>query len=410
MAGKADEWQGDWGATQGLLHIAGTLVAAPLAGAAGALIGGREHRQHTGELLRTTTRPPLARVLVAALPTAVWAALGQLAVVAGALLASWPYASGGRPVVSTLLVPAVLVLSTALLGYVTGAVVRVRLAPPLFGVAVYAGLGIPGYSDRTAAYLSPASWESVVDGGVPVWWQPLVAVAWAGGSAVAAVLVLAARRRWTALVPLTAAAVAGVLIVQTDERMWRDDPLVFRPVCDTSAWPELCVPARYPGMLPDIRRALEPVTDRLAGVEHLPVRLTAVPGDLAPGEERLPALTPLGQSMVRGRLTDPEFYAWGTAASLVHAREGCTALDEDQRYQDLSLVLREWLGAAPGRTGEEIWDTYHHPDTAAEQARTRTFLRRFDRLETMEREERRRWLSAYFGALARCAPDRMPAL
>ncbi|MCE0444684.1 hypothetical protein LT493_02755 [Streptomyces tricolor] len=95
LAGTADRWQGGWAETATEAHTA-LLIALPLAAAAGCWQGGRERRRGTEELWATTVRPPLARLLIPALPVALWVAAGYLVAVAAALLATWPLRPG-RP-------------------------------------------------------------------------------------------------------------------------------------------------------------------------------------------------------------------------------------------------------------------------------------------------------------------------
>jgi len=119
LGGKRDQWQGDWGATASLLHTV-LVILLPLAAAAGCWQGGRERRRRTEELWGTAVRPPLARFLASALPTAAWAAAGYLAAAGLALLASWPYALGGGPRAGLLPGDTVAVASAALAGQVIG--------------------------------------------------------------------------------------------------------------------------------------------------------------------------------------------------------------------------------------------------------------------------------------------------
>ncbi|MER6911649.1 hypothetical protein ABT354_08265 [Streptomyces sp. NPDC000594] len=399
---RAGEWQGHWGETASMLHATGTLMATPLAVAAGCWQGGRERRRGTGELLASTTRGRLARTVSAGLPTALWAAGAFLAAAVLVLLASWPYTWAGAPRLSAVVASTALVLSGAMLGHVLGALAPWRITAPLAGIGTYVLLGAGSYSTSPPHYLTPATWSSYI-ADIPVWWQPLVAIGWPAGLALAAVLGYAARRRWTAVVPLAVAALCGVLISEYNERMWRDDPLTRRTVCDTSVRPALCVKAVHPGLLPEVKRALTPLLDRLEGVENLPARM--VEGAEYAG---MNPLAPYGQTqtVTRGRLGDPELFAWAAAAGLIHRRDDC--MSDDDRLYRLETGLQEWLGSPRGHTGAQAAKGYRwSEDEAAQKAE---FIRTFDRFAALGPEERRRWLSGYFGALKACAPDRVPAL
>ncbi|MER5856192.1 hypothetical protein ABT131_11310 [Streptomyces sp900105245] len=396
---KADEWQGDWGATAALLHT-GLLILIPLAAAAGCWQGGRERRRRTEELWATAARPPLPRFLASALPTAAWVALGYLTGVALALLACRPYALGGGPRLGLLPGDTVALVAASLTGQVLGRVVPTRLAAPLLALAGYVGLGLLERSPADPSHeLSPA--RLVGDAQLPVWWQPAAMAAWTGGLALAAVLAYTARRRVTALLPLAAAVAAGVLLVQTGDGLWRPDPLSQRQVCDTSTTPAICVNARYAGLLPQVKEALSGITDKLEGVENLPERWDDLPG--GPDDRaHLPMVTPIGRSVVRGRLTDPRQYAWEAAAAL----EGHGNCD-DPRVAELDELVEHYLAPSPG---ESHFDDLYRDGTKAERAEQRREEAGRARLAAMSAGERRDWLSAYFATTGRCDVKGVPAL
>ncbi|MFF5859055.1 hypothetical protein ACFY8B_26080 [Streptomyces sp. NPDC012751] len=401
----ADRWQGGWSETAVRSHT-GMLIVLPLAAAAGCWQGGRERRRGTEELWATTVRPPLARLLAAALPGALYTAVGYLVTVALALLATWPYAYGDRPHPELLPGDAVAVAAGALAGHVLGRIVPTRLAAPLLAMAGYLGLGIVAADGpEYARPLSPAALARV--GELPVWWQPWAMAVWTGGLAVAAVLAYAARRRVMALLPLAAAVAAGTLLAQTGDGLWRTDPLTRRQVCDTSTVPAVCVNARYAGMLPQVSAALSGVTDRLEGVRNLPARWADRDGAPRGDEARLPGLTPLGWSTVRGRLTDRRQFAWEAVAAL-SGRGDCPEDAEDAGAAVTARVL----------VADDAVESYLAPDQSREDAavpggdtaedRRRRAAR--TRLARMGEQERREWLSAYFAARAGCDAKEVPAL
>ncbi|WP_107089023.1 hypothetical protein [Streptomyces sp. NRRL B-3648] len=397
LGGTADRWQGDWAATATEVHTV-LLITLPLAGAAGCWQGGRERRRGTEELWGTTVRPPLTRLLTAALPVALWVAAGYFAVALLALLATWPYAQGDRPHPSLLPGDTVAMAAAALAGHVLGRAVPTRLAAPLLGVGGFLGLGTT-LGDPSAAVRALSPVTSSLDE-LPVWWQSCAMAVWTGGLALAAVLACAARRRVTFLLPLAAALAAGTLLAQTGDGLWRPDPLARRQVCDTSVAPAICVNARYAGMLPQVREALSGITGKLEGVRNLPARWADHAGAPHAGEARLPGITPLGWSTVRGRLTDPRQFAW----------EAVTAL-ENSDCPESAMTLRVLRA-------DDAVESYLAPNTLQRQglvpgdgpAEERRLLAARARLAGMAEQRRRDWLSAYFAARRGCRPKEIPAL
>jgi hypothetical protein len=237
-----------------------------------------------------------------------------------------------------------------------------------------------------------------------VWWQPVTLVVWTGGLATAAVLAYAARRRWTALLPLAAATAAGTLLVQTGDGLWHTSPLARRQVCDTSTTPQICVNARYEGLLPQVTDALSGLTDRLEGVRNLPVRYEDLPGEPARDEAQLPIVTPIGWGVVRGRLTDPEQYAWEAGMMLV-GRSWCD--EPDPRLDPVDDAVEHYLAPKPV---EKYFDKLLAEGSQADRARLDTQLAARARLKAMDEEERRTWLSAYFATVDECDPSEVPTL
>lgn len=403
LAATSERWQGGWAETRDHVHMLAAMLGVPLALAAGCWQGGRERRRGTGELLATAVRGRTAGLLASALPVALWVVAGYAAATALAWLATWYCATGDRPQATTPLADAAVLASAALLGHVAGRAVAWRLTAPLLAAAGYVGLGVVGYGDRGAAgYLSPLSDGSVTSS--PVWWQALAMAGWAGGLASAAVLAYTLRRRAVALLPLAAAVAAGSLLVQTGDGLWRTDPLTRRQVCDTTTTPQVCVNARYQELLPQVTDALSGLTGRLEGVRHLPVRFEDRPGRPRPGEAELPMLAPIGWSVVRGRLTDPEEYAWAAGMSLQGRGECEEVAPRVARADD---AVEYYLAPSPLR---RRFDEQHARGSAAERAELGARLAARERLTSMGDAERRAWLSAYFAARNDCDPKGVPAL
>ncbi|MER7576459.1 hypothetical protein [Streptomyces sp. NPDC126514] len=396
LAVPAETWQGGWAETRDRTHTAAVLLGFPLAVAAGCWQGGRERRRRTGELLETAVRGPLPRFLASALPVALWVAAGHLAAAALALLATWYCATGDSPYVLVPLADTLVLGCAALAGQVGGRVLPWRLTAPLLATAAYVLLGTLSYDSRsTLAPLSPLLDTAAHQ--VPVWWQPMVTVAWVGGLTTAAVLALTARRRATALVPLTAATAAAVLLVHTgDDGLVRTNPIALRQVCDTSTTPQICVNARYEKLLPQVTEALSGLTGRLEGVRNVPVRFVDVPGRTGEDEVRLPMITPLGRSVAGGELTDPQRYAWEAGMMLV-GRSWCDRTDPaTSRVDD---AVEHYLAPKPMR---DDFDELDPEIDAKKRARAR--------LLAMADEDRRTWLSEYFLTADVCDPKAVPEL
>ncbi|MER7487714.1 hypothetical protein ABTY20_17750 [Streptomyces sp. NPDC126497] len=403
LAVGSERWQGGWAETREHVHTAAIILGVPLALAAGCWQGGRERRRGTGELLATAVRGRTAVLLGSALPVALWLVAGYAVATALALLATWYCAMGGVPRWGTPLADAAVLACAALSGQVVGRLVAWRLTAPLLAAAGYVVVGVAGHDRRgSVRYLSPFAETSSTS--VPVWWQPWAMVAWTGGLAAAAVLAHTARRRAVALLPLVAAAAAGTLLVQTGEGLWRTDPLARRQVCDTSTTPQICVNARYGNLLPQVTEALSGLTDRLEGVENLPVRFEDRPGRPGPDEVELPMITPIGWSVVRGRLTDPGEYAWSAGMTL-QGRGDCDEVAP--RVSAVDDAVEYHLAPSPLR---RHFDEQDARGDAARRAALGERLAARERLASMGDAERRAWLSAYFATRGECGRSGVPSL
>ncbi|MFD4540687.1 hypothetical protein [Streptomyces bauhiniae] len=400
MIATARKWQGNWAETADQLHDS-LLMILPVAAAAGCWRGGRERRRRTEELWSTAVRPPLTRLLAQAVPVALWVAAGYLLVIACAAVATWRYALGDHP--HLILVPGdtVALMAAAVVGHVVGRTVHSMLTAPLLGVAGFAGLAA-AVPHGDVQPLDPASFA--VKGSWPVWWQPLAMTAWTLGLAVALTLVCAARRRATALVPLAAALTAGVLLVQGGDGTWRPDPLLRRQVCDTSTTPAICVNAQYGRLLPQVTTALSGVTGKLQGIQGLPARWADRENGPRTDEAQLPILTPFGWSLVRGRLTRPDRYAWEAAAALSD-RGQCEPPSERVSLADGAVLT--YLAPSPDQSE---YDAVMAKGSTADRAHLRADQAARAKLATMDEQRRRTWLSAYFTARAVCDDKAVPSL
>ncbi|MGW4198607.1 hypothetical protein [Streptomyces sp. NPDC005004] len=399
LSATSANWQGGWAETAGTLHTS-MLILLPMAAAAGCWQGGRERRRRTAELWGTAVRPPLTRLLASALPVALWAALGHLLAVAAALLATWPYAMGDHPRLDLVPGDTAALMAAALIGHVAGRAVPTVLAAPVLGVVGYVGLGLLSHSDAEGSPLSPAAYVGA--GFRPVWWQPFAMAGWTLGLALALTLAQAARRRVTALLPLAAALASGALLVHTGSGVFQTDPLTRRQVCDTSVTPAVCVNARYAGLLPRTTDALSGVTGKLRGVRNLPVRWEDHPGRPHDDEAQLPSVTPLGWSVARGRLTDPQAYASEAVAML---RGDCET--SSVRVARADDAVSAYLAPSPA---QDDFDRQDAKGDAAHRADLRARLAARAKLAAMDERQRRAWLSAYFASRPHCAVKGVPSL
>ncbi|MER5475073.1 hypothetical protein ABZX90_05975 [Streptomyces sp. NPDC002935] len=412
VAAKSAEWQGSWGETTEMLSTAAAMIGVPFALAAGSWQGGRERRLRMTELRSSTARTPLVQLLVAALPLAGWLAAAYLLVAAGVLIACAPYASAGGPAPTVYAGNALSLAACAVLGHTAGRAVSFRLTAPLLAIGGYLVAGVLGTQRSDLRYLAFCAVHILGDENLAVWWYPLVSALWAAGLAAAAVLALTAYRRATALLPLAAALGAAVLLVQTGDGLLRDNPLAHHQVCDTSAAPDICVNATYPGMLPEVTRALSGLTGRLEGVRNLPVLYEDLRRSPRRNEAQLPNLTPFGWSAVRAEVTDPERYAWEAAHALV--RWDCPASPPAQRVQVTDEAVLRWL--APDSLSEDLRRRFmaraRQQGDTKELARYRAEDRAYAHLTAMTDDERRSWLGRYFATADQCdpKPSEVPSL
>ncbi|MGW2334273.1 hypothetical protein ACWCXS_09985 [Streptomyces sp. NPDC001685] len=402
LAVPAESWQGGWAETRDHSHAAAVLLGIPLSLAAGCWQGGRERRRGTGDLLETAVRGALPRFLASAVPVAVWVAVGHLVAAGCALLATWYCATGDSPYLVVPLGDSLLLGCAALAGQVVGRAVPWRLAAPVLATAGYAVLGFLSYDhDNAWSALSPLT-DASADR-MPVWWQPWVSVVWVGGLAAAAVLFLTARRRAVALVPLACATAAAVLLVGADG-LTRPAPVAGRQVCDTSTTPQVCVNARYERLLPQIAEALSGLTGRLEGVDHVPLRFEDRRGRPRADEAELPMVTPLGWSVVRGKLTEPRQYAWEAGMALF-SRADCD--DTEPAVARTDAAVEHYLAPSPQ---EKYFDELDARGSAADRAALKDRQRARARLLGMAQDERRAWLSEYFATAGDCDPSGVPTL
>ncbi|MFF5335176.1 hypothetical protein [Streptomyces sp. NPDC013181] len=392
MAAKADSWQGDWGATQDLLHSGATLLGGPLVAAAACWQGARDHRRRTGELWNSTPRARWSRTAAAVLPVALWALAGYAVALAASLLATWPYAGGGGPSPSVAVADGAFLAAAALLGLTAGVLCRWRLAAPVVAALMYLLLGVPTYSESAARYLDPAT-ETPLENQLPVWWYAPAMALWTCGLAVAALTAVVARRRLAALVPLAVAAAVAPLIVQTGDGLFREDPAAGRLVC-TEGSPRFCLGERQKHLLPQVEEALAGLAGRLEGVRGAPERYT----DDRSGQNADDAWMPtpnLGWYLLRGRLRHREDYAWQVGLNLANreCRDADATDDDGSPSWETDSAVAAWLAGPEGAL----------PPGAEKSPELL-------RLEAMPDAERRAWLGRFMTTRKSCDPAEVPAL
>ncbi|MFI0814432.1 hypothetical protein ACH4TX_08130 [Streptomyces sp. NPDC021098] len=396
MAGKAHLWLDAWISTADYLRTAGLLVGGSLTAAAACWQGGRERRRGTRDLLATMPRTPLRRALLAAAPTILWPVAGYLLTAAVCLVATWQYASYGRPWVSLMVADATALGALGVLGFLTGRVVPWRLAPPLVAVGTYLALGLPTYSESATTWLSPAlqgfhTWER------PLWWFAPVSMMWTAGLAGAALLAYAARRRVTALVPLAAAATAAALLTQLGtEGPWRPDPAAAALVCDDGT-PQVCAARVHARMLPGASAAVAGLSAKLRGVPNAPARV--VESESSANRKTDARVSGWDTYFRPDRAAQPEFFAYNAAAAVADPAFFCPTPDTRTRPRsdDISSAVVDWLAPLPGRD-----DPIFGPPP---QLYTRTLTR----LRTMPDRDRTRWLGDYLAAAHSCRLERVTA-
>ncbi|MFF1919566.1 hypothetical protein ACFVW8_03195 [Streptomyces sp. NPDC058221] len=399
MATTADRWQGGWGETQGHLHAAASLLAGPMVAAAACWQGAREHRRSTDELWLSTPRARSARVVLAALPVALWAVAGYLLVLAASLLATWPYAGSGSPFPSFAVVNCAFLLAVGLLGFVVGQRCRWRLAAPALAVVLYVVLGVPDYSEWPARYLDPA-FQYYLSGSLPVWWFAPAMVAWTGGLGLAALVSHAARRKRLVLVPLAVAAAVAPFIALTGPGLLPPDPARDRLVC-TDGTPRVCLNGLDAALLPQASQALSGLIERLDEVPGAPVGYVGHEVREGSGEIQL-SMPARGWGIVRDRLSKPEDFVWQAAASMTFERRECPdssgakkpgGSDDSGRVMDTDDAVTNWLA---GRRAVQPPGAEKRP--------------LFRRLEAMPAPQRRVWLGRYLATRKSCDPSEVPVL
>ncbi|WFE38222.1 hypothetical protein [Micromonospora sp. WMMD998] len=261
------------------------LLMWPLALAAGAWQGRREHRAKVGELFATTARSRAGRMLPVLGAMALTLALAYLLVTAAGLagiVTTAPY----RPLPTFAVVTGVGALSlvaAAWLGLGLGRMLPALVTAPALGVAgvLVVFFSTVGPADRLAAAISPVhgsgpfhdyqTIDNRVSGALAIWLT---------GLAVTGLLLFVAgdwRARTAALLPVALGLVAATAIVPRDRDVlnWPVDPVARELICTEDA-PTVCVSRVHANVLD----TLTPLArEGLAALAKLPDAPTAVHED-----------------------------------------------------------------------------------------------------------------------------------
>ncbi|MFI6761025.1 hypothetical protein ACIBF5_18005 [Micromonospora sp. NPDC050417] len=274
-----ERWDGLWMATA-VVHHDSLWMLWPLALAAGAWQGRRDHAARMTELVTSTPRPGAARMappavvlvgcLVGGYTLGLFDGLGRAALTASYQPAGWYW-----PV----LVGALGVAAAGVLGLWLGRLMPSLLTAPLLvigGLVLVAGpqllweetgsralLLTPGYLGSTDEYSAP-DWRANV--GQAVWFLALLGTGWA--------LLVAGRRRTRLLAVLPAAVglAVSLSVLPPLDRAAPRDPRAVELVC-ADGEPRVCVTRLYEPVLPQL---VEPARRALTVLGRLPHPPTAV--------------------------------------------------------------------------------------------------------------------------------------
>lgn len=278
---------------------AATIVGPPLGGIA-AWMAGRERRRGAGELLATTARPTLARLVPTWAATTGWGLLSYALFALGGGVETARRATWGTPDLWIILAGAAAIIASIAIGFAIGAIVPGRFVAPLVAL----GLLIGEYALVIVSWNRPAvaSWRYL---------SPVAALdptVWFGGRpAIAPILVMVylgiivctwalcalwlarfqAMRAWMALALALIILAGGTAQILT--RVPTEGPtpggwysgatlLPYTPVC-LGAPVEVCVHPAYRPWLDKLSVDLNTLLAPLVGVPGMPLRAEQVPPD-----------------------------------------------------------------------------------------------------------------------------------
>ena len=269
LGNEVQDWAGRWLPLAEYIRVM-LIVLCPLAVAAGAWQAGRERRRRMADQWASTPRPRWQAVVTGWVAVTVGIFVGMLlawgvAAVLVARVAS--HAGPGWPL--TLVVAFAGLAAASALGVLLGRVIPGRLVAPVAGVLAYVGIGVSVYEGESrGAMLVPTlgaagSGLSSLAAGLQLW-----QLLWLGALAAVLVLLVAARRKWLAVLPAVLAAVAAWGVVSWPEDEHRVPDVAARElVCADVDGPEVCLARVNAFLLDDAAPAVRQRLARWDGVD-----------------------------------------------------------------------------------------------------------------------------------------------
>lgn len=267
LAGDWAGWAGRWMPFAASVRMSLFVIGA-ITVACAAWQGGREHRRRIGDQLASTARPVWQSVLLAWSAVTLGATAGMLVLLlAGALLVApvATYSGGGWWWVLAVSVPGLAALSA--LGFALGRQVPSRLTAPVAAIGSY--LLMVGAIDTIqlggVRWLAPVLSQYDAPGYTLSGALNAQQALWFAGLAGTALVLVAARRRWFAVLPAAVAAASAYALVSEPVESWQPDPSAAEPVCADGA-PNVCMSRLNSFALDEVATAVQPVLDRWDGV------------------------------------------------------------------------------------------------------------------------------------------------
>lgn len=262
-AGWAGRWMPFAASVRTSLFVIGAIAVA-----SAAWQGGRERRLRIDDQLASTARPVWQPVLLGWAAVTLGAVVALVVLVAAGAATVAPiatYSGGGWWWVLAVAFPGLAALSA--LGYAAGRLVPSRLTAPVVGIGTYLLMvgAIDTLSLGGVRWLAPVLSQYDAPGYTLSATLSAHQALWFAGLAGTALVLVAARRRWFAVVPATVAAAAAFALVSDPVETWQPDPAAAEPVCADGA-PEVCVSRLNAFALDEVAVAAQPVLERWDGV------------------------------------------------------------------------------------------------------------------------------------------------
>lgn len=403
-----EHWAGRWYALAADWRAA-VGVMAPIATAIGAWQGSRDQRRRTLELIGSTSKSPLGRMAVAWLVPAGVAGLGALLVWgAGAVLVGPVATYDGTDWVWTIVGGVVGVIAFAALGAALGSLSR---SVPVIAVIGLAALLVPPVLGHVRWRWGPASdWFDRAE--FVTLETSLAQVAWLGGLAALAVMVVVRRpvspRQWPPIAVSALVAFSGFTGLFVLDHPTRVDAEALALTC-TGSEPELCVSQDLAFWLDAVGPIVVEETARWDQFEDMPERVVDVPpteGSWPPPpgvhEVRIGGLVDLDGGLADDARRD-------IAVQLSYALTQVPAEDcSTDSAGDLDSAGEHAYAAA--HTVAHAWGVHIVDPTIAEQYLYGQHVAEFRQLTAMSDDDQVGWISRYRAAARSCDVDALAAL